>query len=272
MRLRHDDDLDAAAPARGRTPLFIGLGAALLLVLVAGYWLTRPPAPAPATAVAPAPDARPAAPTPAPVEAPAPAASAETPATPRPRPRREVAPAASATPAPVAPPGPVLVVESDVPGASVFLDRKFLGTTPLRTTDVTPGVHQINASAEGQDGLVRSVEIGETGETHVALEFRRVDLDASVAVVHKHGMGSCEGRLSASPSGLRYATTDKGDAFTLAFAEVERFEVDYLKKNLVVKKRGGKTWNFTDRNDNADRLFVFHRDVSKAREKLAAAR
>jgi len=37
-----------------------------------------------------------------------------------------------------------------------------------------------------------------------------------------------------------------------------------------VKQRGGKTWNFTDKSENADKLFVFHRDLAKAREKLAA--
>jgi len=37
-----------------------------------------------------------------------------------------------------------------------------------------------------------------------------------------------------------------------------------------VKRRGGKTWNFTDKNENADALFVFHRDVTKARAKMAA--
>ena len=50
---------------------------------------------------------------------------------------------------------------------------------------------------------------------------------------------------------------------------LEVFEVDYLKKNLRIKPKNGKTYNFTDREDNADRLFVFHRDVDKARQKLA---
>jgi hypothetical protein len=46
--------------------------------------------------------------------------------------------------------------------------------------------------------------------------------------------------------------------------------VDYLQKNLRVKERGGKTWNFTNKEQNADPLFVFHRDVEAARKKLAA--
>jgi len=45
--------------------------------------------------------------------------------------------------------------------------------------------------------------------------------------------------------------------------------VDYLKKNLLVKLHGGKTYNFTDPAGNADKLFVFQRDVEKARVRLA---
>ena len=62
---------------------------------------------------------------------------------------------------------------------------------------------------------------------------------------------------------------NKGDAFSLSYGQLETFAVDYLEKNLRVKQRGGKTWNFTDKNDNADVLFVFHRDVEAARKKLA---
>jgi len=64
-------------------------------------------------------------------------------------------------------------------------------------------------------------------------------------------------------------TTNKGDAFAMPFGDLETFEIDYLQKILRVKRRGGKTWNFTDEHDNADALFVFHRDVTKARQKLA---
>jgi hypothetical protein len=55
----------------------------------------------------------------------------------------------------------------------------------------------------------------------------------------------------------------------LPYAQVEQFAIDYLQKNLRVKQKGGKTWNFTDKNDNADPLFVFHREVEGARKKLA---
>ncbi len=42
--------------------------------------------------------------------------------------------------------------------------------------------------------------------------------------------------------------------------------MDYLSRNLRVKQRGGKTWNFTA--ESADALLVFQKAVEKARERL----
>jgi len=95
-----------------------------------------------------------------------------------------------------------------------------------------------------------------------------VRLDAAIDVIHKHRIGSCKGRLVASPQGLRYEASDKLDAFATALLDVETLEVDYLKKNLKVKIKRGRTFDFTDPVGNADHLFVFHRDVEKARERL----
>jgi hypothetical protein len=255
-------------PASGGMGKFLVIGAAALAVVVVAYLgvsvLMKPepksePVQAKQDAPPPAPAAKPAEPEPV----------AAAPAPRRPRPKKEEPKPAE----PLAPPpaGPTLVVDSDVAGASVFIDRKFVGTTPLRTTEVAAGSHQLNASATGEEGLAQAIEVGETGETAITLKFREVRLNASVAVVHKHSMGrSCEGTLAATPDGMRYATANKGDAFAFPFSALESFEIDYLKKELKVKQKGGKTWNFTDKSENADKLFVFHRDVTKAREKLAA--
>jgi hypothetical protein len=255
-------------PRTGGMGKFLVIGAAAIAVIAVAYFgmtaLLTPeekaePAQTRAEAPAPAPAARPAEP-----EKPA-----DTPAPRRPRPRKEEAP--STEPAAPPPAGPTLVVESDVPGASVFVDRKFVGTTPLRTTEVTGGSHQLNASVTGEEGLAQTIEVADAGETAITLKFKEVRLDASVAVVHKHSMGrSCDGRLVATPAGIRYETANKNDAFAFPFSALEAFEIEYLKKELKVKQKGGKTWNFTDRSENADKLFVFHRDVTKAREKLAA--
>lgn len=262
------DELDRDESGGGSSVLkWMVLGGTVVVIALAGYLLyavMNPPRKPPAdqAAVAPAPAPTP----PPPVAEPEPEPEPVRPA-PRPRPKREQ----PAEPEPAPPPaGPVLIVESDVPGAAVFVDRVYLGTTPIRTTDVKPGQHQLNASADDQDGIVRTIAVGETGETTVTLRFLEVKLNLSIDVVHKHGIGSCQGKLIATPAGLRYDTTHKNDAFVMVFDEVEVFEVDYLKKNLRVKKKGGKTWNFTDKADKADNLFVFHREVTKAREKLAA--
>ena len=94
-------------------------------------------------------------------------------------------------------------------------------------------------------------------------------LNTSVDVVHKHGIGSCEGKLFADVHGLRYETSNRDDAFTMAFTDLETFTLDYPQKTLRVKKRAGRTWNFTTRAANADPLLVFQRDVDRARARLA---
>jgi hypothetical protein len=263
MSMMNQDD----QPQTGGTGRFLLIGLAALVlvgVIVAVVMMATRKASEPAPAATARTE------TPAPVAAPKPAepATAAAPAAPPPRPKREKP--VEGAPAPPPPAGSALVVESDVPGASVFVDRTYLGTTPLRTTAVAAGTHQLNASVTGEEGLAQSIEIGESGDTTVVLKFKEVRLNASVAVVHKHGVGACQGHLVATTEGLRYETSNTKDAFALPFSSVEKFEIDYLKKELKVKQRGGKSWNFTDRSENADQLFVFHRDVTKAREKLAA--
>ncbi len=209
-------------------------------------------------------------PTPAPVarkaEPPPPAPAAE------PAARKAVAPRKAApAAAPVAEAVPTLAslrLESDVPGASVFIDRQFVGNTPLTLDKLEPGTKRLQLTATGFDSVQKSVDLV-AGPNAINIRIKEVSLNARVPVVHKHGMGSCNGTLSATVDGLKYDTDNKGDAFTITYAQAEQFAVDYLKKNLQVKQRGGKTWNFTDKNDNADALFVFHREVEAARKKLA---
>ena len=162
-----------------------------------------------------------------------------------------------------------LRLESDVPGASVFIDRQFVGNTPLTIDNIEPGSKRVQLTATGFDSIQRTIDV-KPGPNTVMLRVKEVTLSARTPVVHKHRFGSCEGTLRASLDGLQYVTTNKDDAFLLPYAQLETFMVDYLEKNLRVKQRGGKTWNFTDRTENADALFVFHRDVEAARKKLAA--
>jgi hypothetical protein len=161
-----------------------------------------------------------------------------------------------------------LRIETDVPGAQVFIDRQFIGTAPLTAENVKPGTHQVNVSAEGFDGIAQTIDV-EPGPRDLSFRFREVRLDAALAVVHKHRIGSCQGRLVASTEGVRYETANKEDSFSAPLADLETFEVDYQEKNLRIKLRKGRQFNFTDPDGNADRIFVFHRDVDKARQRLA---
>jgi hypothetical protein len=161
----------------------------------------------------------------------------------------------------------MLRIESDVPGAQVFIDREFVGATPVTAQNVRPGTHQLNVSAEGFEGVAETIDV-EPGPRDILIRFREVRLDAKVDVVHKHRIGSCKGRLIATPNGIRYETQDKEDSFTAGLMDLETFQVDYLERNLRIKLRRGRQFNFTDPEGNADRLFVFHRDVEKARERL----
>jgi hypothetical protein len=218
---------------------------------------------------------------------PPPAASTAAPTSPRVVPKK-VDPAAGSVsaapkktppkksePKPVEPPKeetPTLAtlrLESDVPGASVFIDRQFVGNTPLTLDSLEPGSKRVQLTATGFDSIQRTIQL-RPGPNNITLRIKEVSLNARTAVVHKHRFGDCEGTLTASLEGLRYETSNKGDAFTLPYSRIETFLVDYLDKNLRVKERGGRTWNFTTKDESADPLFVFHRDVEAARKKLAA--
>jgi len=161
--------------------------------------------------------------------------------------------------------GPRLSVTADVTGAQVFLDRKFVGEAPVVIRDVEPGPHRLNVSAEGYEGYAEDIQVA-PGANEISVLFKEVRLDESLAVKHKHGMGSCQGRLLATTAGLRYETDHDKDGFTVPFSSLEPLEVDYLKKNLRVKVRGGRKYNFTA--EDADDLLVFQRAVEAARERL----
>ena len=242
------------------------LAFAILLVLVAIVVSRRgrvEPAVAPSPPVAEAPG------TPSP---PAAAGKPAAPAPTSPTARRAPEPKAPAEPPP--PPAEpaaelaTLRIDADVTGAQVFIDRQFIGATPVTAENVKPGTHRVNVTAEGFDGIAQTIDV-EPGPRELSFRFREVRLDSTVAVVHKHRVGSCQGRLVATVEGIRYETTDKDDRFDAPLTDLETFQVDYLDKNLRIKLRKGKQFNFTDPEGNADRLFVFHRDVEKARQRLA---
>lgn len=250
---------------------------ARLVVLLAGAiaavgvaaWLLWPPGQPAGTANRPASTVRTTPtvpPTVSPQASSEPTSTAHASSEPRTRRLKAKADSAGAPAAPAASTTGSLKVESDVAGASVFLDREFKGATPLTIEAVTPGSHRLNVAAEGFQSYADTIDVP-VGPSTVEVRFKEVKLNESIKVVHKHTVGSCEGQLIADTAGIRYEASDKDDAFVMKHAEIEVFEVDYLKKNLRIKKRGGRSYNFT--NESADALFVFHRNVQAARARLA---
>ena len=184
--------------------------------------------------------------------------------TPTPAPEARATPRARPEPRPEAA-VPTMRVDADVPRANVFLDRKFLGTTPVETRGFEPGPHRLNVSAEGYEMHAETIDLAAESR-EVMVRFKEVRLDERVDVVHKHGVGSCRGRLLATAAGLRYETDKPGDSFEAPFPSLEPLQVDYLNRNLRVKQRGGKTWNFTA--DSADALLTFQKAVEAARKRM----
>jgi len=232
---------------------FVVLGGAGVL-----YFLTRTPEEAPARTTAVA----------TPTLRPTPTAPAPTPRSDEPKPSK---PEPTPTPEP-APTTATLVFESDVPDTGVFIDRVFVGTAPVTAKNIKPGPHTVNFSATGYEGQVESIDV-EPGTRTIAIKFKEVRLNASVAgVVHKHAIGSCNGSLKATPQGLTYETVNKSDAFTAALTDLETFDMDYLAKTLRVKVKNGKSFNFTEPEGKADKLYAFHKEVESARQRLLKGR
>jgi hypothetical protein len=238
------------------------VGAGVVVMLAAGigwFWLQPAKAPEPVkTTVEPA--------KPSPPPGPAP-----TPSKPAPEPPPPVKPATPPTPAPepaAAPTKGTLLIKSDVPDTSVFIDRVYLGTAPVTAKDLAPGTHHLNMSATGYDGVSEDIEV-EVGSHELSKSFKTIVLDAKIDVIHKHTIGSCKGTLHATPEGIVYDTSNKDDKFSVALKDIEAFDVDYIGKSMTIKVRKGKTYKFEDPEGNADRLFVFQRDVDKVRKKLA---
>jgi hypothetical protein len=247
---------------KNRLALILLTGFGVLGGAAALFWSLRPapdtPAPSPAAETRPAAPAPPVAAASPAVKKPAAVAPPKT--TPSPTPEADKAPATG-----------TLIIESDVPETSVFIDRVYLGTAPVTVPNLTPGPHRLNMSVTGYEGISETIEV-EPGTRTIAIKFKEIRLDEQIGVTHKHGLGSCRGTLRATPQSLAYDTTNAGDAFRVALTDLEAFEVDYLEKNLRVKVRKGKTYNFADADNNIDRLYLFHQTVEKVRQRLLAGK
>jgi hypothetical protein len=245
-------------------------GVSGLLVAVGFVWLTRSSGTPPPDQPSPTQAAPASAPGPAPSQAAEPISGSRGSSG-----RRSVKAPAAAPPAPAAESAPpvtgTLIITSDVPDTSVFVDRVYLGSAPVTAADLPLGAHQLRLAATGYEGIAETVDVA-PGTRDIAIRFKEIRLDQKLPVVHKHVRGSCAGTIVATPQGVQYVTDHQDDAFSVGLMEMETFEVDYLAKNLRVKVRRGRTFNFTDPDGNADRLFTFHETVEKVRKRIAAGR
>ena len=185
-------------------------------------------------------------------------------------PARPVETAAPAAPAPVTLPvmtTATLRIDSDVPGADVFIDNSFVGKAPAIVEGVQPGRRKISVSAPGYDTVAEFRAI-EAGPDELTIPLKVIRLDRRVAVTHRHRLGSCEGTLVATPQGLRYETTRTEDAFRTPLTRIDTLEADYLKRSLKVSARDGRTYDFTVPDAKADELYSFYQDVEKVRQRL----
>ena len=170
------------------------------------------------------------------------------------------------TPLPVATTA-TLRIDSDVPGADVFIDNSFVGKVPAVVENVQPGRRKIHVSAPGFETVSEFRDV-EPGPDELTISLRTIRLDRRVDVTHRHRLGSCEGTLIATPRGVRYETARAEDAFSAPLARIERLEADYVQRSLTIGVAGGRTFNFRAPEGNADDLYSFYQDVGKARQRV----
>jgi len=102
-------------------------------------------------------------------------------------------------------------------------------------------------------------------DIELMLRFQKGDEPAFEELVKKHTRGV----LNLVYRYLGDASRAE-DSFAVPLDNLQRFEVDYLAKTLRVSLRGGRTYNFTTREQNADALLAFQKKVEEVRRRLAA--
>lgn len=184
---------------------------------------------------------------------------------------------------------PALVIDSNVRGADVYLNGKRVGRTPHKATPLQPGDYDVRVEQAGYETFTKQVHV-ETPDESIRAELRRMsrpvaareeeeDEDAmaetaeaepaadirafgqTLAAKHNHRIGSCEGVLRTTSTGVRFETDHK-DAFFVAYADIEELALD--GDNLTLRVHEGRKYDFKEQNDNVEALADFHRAASQA--------
>src|SRR5262245_21765740 len=106
-----------------------------------------------------------------------------TPAKPVDEPARKAAPKKTAPeppPPPAAPAAPKLAslkLETDIQGASVFIDLKFVGNTPLSLDKLEPGSKRVQVTATGFESVQKTINL-EPGPNAITIRVKEVSLNA----------------------------------------------------------------------------------------------
>jgi Flp pilus assembly protein TadD len=110
--------------------------------------------------------------------------------------------------------------------------------------------------------IAQSIPPVRAGATEAAADQAAPDAPVEIPVVHRHGMGSCNGSLALGGDMLRYQTSRSDDGFEISLPGVEQFDTDAVRKTLRVKLRGGRTYNFTAPASSAAGFVHFQQAVS----------
>ena len=148
-------------------------------------------------------------------------------------------------------------------GAHVFVDRKYVGNTPLtraRSRRASPGERIHRRLRRRQKRERRGVQHGP------ACSLKTVRLDVSVrwsTSTRSDRAGDAARRSGRSRDG------NTPDAFSLPLSDLDVFSTDYAQKTLKVKKRGGKM-NFTTKRPT--RIHLAFQQVRTTPAEARAAR
>ncbi len=160
-----------------------------------------------------------------------------------------------------------LRIETDVPGATVFLDRIGVGSAPMTIPNIAPGAHRLNVSASGYDGYGETIEV-EPGERVITINFKEIKLDARLNAVHNARRWAHAAACSPTPQAIVYLAADGKDSFTIGLTQITTFEVDYLAKNLRIRGPQGRTGTRRRSGRQRRQLHRVHRDVDKDRQRV----
>ena len=169
-------------------------------------------------------------------------------------------------PAPKTPPAPV---EAPAGLGTLRIDSwcrrcSSIGSSSARRrssprTRSAPGGHQLMCQRRRR---ATSIDVA-AGQREIVVTQREVRPGVVGRRHPQAGVGSC--RVCRDASGASVRDQQPGRFVRGGVPYFETFQVDYLAKNLRLKLPKDRQFNFTDPEGNADRLFVFHRDVENAR-------